>query len=403
MRTFFAYDPADSQELRQQKFAAFLLAGSCCVAGLIWFAMYYVVFGWGTIAALPLSFVVIVGLALVVSHLSRNHLYAVNAQIICIMGITGLIQWNIGGALDSGLVLFWGFCGPICALVFYSVRQSIPWFLLFLGMVLITALLDESFHANRESVSHDLQIFFFAMNFITASTVVFIFAGYYVSSATAEREKVDRLLLNVLPAEIAPILKDSDETIAESFDSASVLFADIVGSTPLFATLSPEEAVDWLNEVFVMFDRLVEHHGLEKIRTIGDNYMVASGVPTPRADHAEAIALLALDMLRGLTQIPARDGKRIEFRIGINSGPMVGGVIGRTKFHYDLWGDAVNVASRMESHGEVGRVQIGRATYELLGDEFICEPRGTIQVKGKGEMECWFLNDHRLSAPSAAG
>lgn len=197
--------------------------------------------------------------------------------------------------------------------------------------------------------------------------------------------------MNVLPKEIASVLKAGDRTIADYFDSASVLFADIVGSTPLFAEMGPKEIVDWLNEIFSMFDGLVEGYGLEKIRTIGDNYMVASGVPKPRPDHADAISLLALDMLRGLEEVPPRNGNKVNFRIGINSGPVVAGVIGKTKFHYDLWGDTVNTASRMESHGDPGRIQITGETYQLLKGKFVCEPRGSVLIKGKGEMATWFL------------
>jgi adenylate cyclase len=232
---------------------------------------------------------------------------------------------------------------------------------------------------------------FFLMNLSFSSTVVFIFAGYYVAAANREREKANTLLLNVLPKEIAPILKANGGTIADHYESASVLFADIVGSTPLFSDMEPAAAVDWLNDIFSMFDELVDKYQLEKIRTIGDNYMIASGVPTTRPDHAQALVHLSLDMLQGLENLPARNGKRIDFRLGINSGPLVAGVIGKTKFHYDLWGDAVNTASRMESHGEAGQVHITEATYKLLGDEFDCVSRGVISIKGKGEMKTYFV------------
>ena len=197
--------------------------------------------------------------------------------------------------------------------------------------------------------------------------------------------------MNVLPKEITLILKEEDRTIADYFDSASVLFADIVGSTPLFAKMDPEEIVDWLNEIFSMFDRLVEKHRLEKIRTIGDNYMVAAGVPQPRFDHASAIVRLGLDMLQGLEDVAPRNGNKVNFRIGINSGPMAAGVIGKTKFHYDLWGDTVNTASRMESHGEPGRIHITDETYKLLEEQFLCEPKGAVPIKGKGEMATWYV------------
>ena len=199
-------------------------------------------------------------------------------------------------------------------------------------------------------------------------------------------------------APIAGRLKESSETIADGFSEVTVLFADIVGSTPLFSTLEPAEAVDWLNEVFTMFDGLVEKYGLEKIRTIGDNYMVASGVPLPRADHAQAMAHFALDMVRGVEKLPPRHGKRLAFRVGINSGPLVAGVIGQSKFHYDLRGDTVNTASRMESQGEAGKVHITGATYDLIKEEFECVSRGTIPIKGKGEMETWFLDSQKTTA-----
>ena len=206
-----------------------------------------------------------------------------------------------------------------------------------------------------------------------------------------EQEKSENLLLNVLPREIANILKEKDQTIANNFERASILFADLVGFTPLTESLTPEEMIGLLNEIYSHFDGLVDKYGVEKIRTIGDNYMVASGVPTPRADHAQAIAKMALDMLKYTESLPEHNGSLINFRIGINSGPLVAGVIGKKKFHYDVWGDTVNTASRMESHGVPGKIQVTEDTYQILADEFVFESRGKIDVKGKGEMKTWFL------------
>ena len=149
--------------------------------------------------------------------------------------------------------------------------------------------------------------------------------------------------------------------------------------------------VDLLNEVFSKFDDLTDKYGLEKIRTIGDNYMVASGAPTPRDDHAQAIAELSLDMRSFIKSFSENKEDSIDFRIGINSGSLIGGVIGKKKFHYDVWGDMVNIASRMESHGVAGKIQLTGATYDLLKDEYIFERRGMLEIKGKGEMETWFL------------
>jgi adenylate cyclase len=197
--------------------------------------------------------------------------------------------------------------------------------------------------------------------------------------------------LNILPREIAAILKNESRTIADQYDEASVLFADMVGFTPLSAELPPVEIVELLNEAFSFFDSLLDKYGVEKIRTIGDSYMVASGVPKGRSDHAQALVCMGLEMRDFIARHTFRNGRKVGFRIGINSGSMIAGVIGTRKFVYDVWGDAVNVASRMESHGMGGMIQITRATYELIKDEFICEPRGTVQVKGKGEMEVWLV------------
>jgi class 3 adenylate cyclase len=199
----------------------------------------------------------------------------------------------------------------------------------------------------------------------------------------------------MLPGPIAARLKERQETIADAYSEVTVLFADMVGSTPLFAGLEPAEAVDWLNEVFSMFDGLVARHGLEKIRTIGDNYMVAAGVPVARPDHAQAVTALALDMLKGLEAIPARGGQKMAFRIGIHSGPLVAGVIGQARYQYDLWGDTVNLASRMESHGRPGRVHISPATYALIKEEFDCVGRGAIAIKGRGEMATYYVNGRK--------
>lgn len=209
-----------------------------------------------------------------------------------------------------------------------------------------------------------------------------------------ERGKSENLLLNILPKEIAATLKNERRTIADQHDEASVLFADIVNFTPMSAQMTPIELVELLNEVFSHFDTLVEKYDLEKIKTIGDCYMVAAGVPRPRSDHAQVLARMALEMRDYIAQREFR-GRRLTFRIGLNSGPVVAGVIGRKKFIYDLWGDAVNTASRMESHGTAGKIQITQATYDLIKDDFVCEPHGTVTVKGKSEMEVWHIVETR--------
>ena len=217
-----------------------------------------------------------------------------------------------------------------------------------------------------------------------------------LSQVQIEQGKSEKLLLNILPSPIVDRLKLSSEAIADGFAEATVLFADIVGFTELSSRLSPKELVHRLNEIFSAFDALVEKHGLEKIKTIGDAYMVVGGLPEPRSDHAIAMAQFAIEMRSELQRINERLGESIDIRIGINSGPVVAGVIGTKKFIYDLWGDAVNVASRMESHGKPGEIHVSDTTYQKLRSHFHLEPRGMIHVKGKGDMETYWLRDEIL-------
>lgn len=207
----------------------------------------------------------------------------------------------------------------------------------------------------------------------------------------AEQEKSERLLLNILPEMIADRLKKGDSNIADGFAEVTILFADIVGFTEISARTSPQELVELLNKIFSAFDRLSEQYGLEKIKTIGDNYMVAGGLPMPCTNHAESIAEMALEMQQEIMKLSRECDKPLNIRIGINTGPVVAGVIGTKKFIYDLWGDAVNTASRMESQGISGKIQVSDSTYQLLCDRYLLEKRGTINVKGKGDMTTYLL------------
>jgi adenylate cyclase len=223
-------------------------------------------------------------------------------------------------------------------------------------------------------------------------------AHYARRSALIAEDALDRahqrseeLLLNILPPSIARRLKLDGGTIADGFTGVSVLFADIVGFTKMSARLPPERIVELLNDLFCQFDDLAGQLGLEKIKTIGDCYMVAGGLPEPRADHAAAVAEMALTMLDIVAALAIKVGEPLAVRIGIHSGPVVAGVIGKRKFIYDLWGDTVNIASRMESHGVPGAIQLSEASRALLGAAYRLTPRGAIDVKGKGEMTTWLL------------
>jgi len=219
---------------------------------------------------------------------------------------------------------------------------------------------------------------------------------HYLAEIQTEREKSERLLLNILPHSVADRLKSGETMIADHFDCATVLFADLVGFTPLSRTMPPLALVQLLNDVFTRFDELAAALGLEKIKTIGDAYMVAAGVPLPRPDHAPAAATLALRMNAALRDINAARGTDLHLRTGLHSGPLAAGIIGRHKFAYDLWGDTVNTASRMESSAPLDSIHLSAATAALLGDAFRLEPRGKVVIKGLGEMETWTLRASML-------
>ncbi|HXV83938.1 MAG TPA: adenylate/guanylate cyclase domain-containing protein [Candidatus Binatia bacterium] len=304
----------------------------------------------------------------------------------------------LGGLMGSAMHVVWGLLAPLGALVVYGPKAARRCFaayvgVLGLGLVLSYITTDPIEVLDPRAISAVMGI-----NIIGVSAFAFGIMDYFIRERDlalallrSERERSEALLLNILPKDIVSVLKHEPRTIADHFEGASILFADVVDFTPMSEKMLPNELVDLLNEIFSYFDALVEKYDVEKIKTIGDCYMVASGVPRPRADHAHVLAHLALEM-REFVNRQSFGGHRIGLRIGINSGPVVAGVIGRKKFIYDLWGDAVNTASRMESHGREGTIQITRATYELIKDDFVCVPRGTLYVKGKGEMEAWQIH-----------
>jgi len=286
---------------------------------------------------------------------------------------------------------------PLGALVFLEVRRAIGWFVGFLAAFVLLGIVGEVFFTNVD-VPTWFTTTMLALNVIGTGAVAFTVLASFatqrnaaLAALRAEQERSEALINNVLPSSIAERLRAATGSIADHVESASILFADVVDLTPLAQRLSPAEVVGTLDRLFSHFDTLVERHGLEKIKTIGDCYMAAAGVPVPCADHASRAASLALDMQAAVATSAIAGRDALELRIGINSGPVTAGVIGTKRFLYDLWGDAVNTASRMESNGTPGEIQITRATFELLKDGFVCRRRGTILVKGKGQMETWYL------------
>jgi guanylate cyclase len=344
--------------------------------------------GLTAIGAIDLAAALVPAIALaVLGRRSGWYLGIVHVLLLALLLENLVATILLGGLVPSSLLMVFGLMLVVGALIALSSRAAFWWFLAYLSAVVLAVLLPEWIEPRYEVEASAGDI-----GGVVGFTAIFLYAGmaYFVRQRDRFQAESDELLHNILPDEIATRLKADKAMIADYYESASVLFADVVNFTPMSATLSPPELVGLLNTVFTTLDGFVEELGLEKIKTVGDEYMVASGVPVARPDHAYAIAELAL-RIRDHVATNDFDGHEISLRIGINSGPVVAGVVGIHKFAYDLWGDVVNTASRMESEGVAGSIQVTPATYELIRDRFDCEPRGVVSVKGKGDMETYLL------------
>ena len=398
-RLFAAPPGASRDEERLYNSAGVVLA----LAWLVYFFYIFLFAYWG-VWLLVVSAIFSVLILTVVLFVSRQQRYA-------------LATW-LGAAINiisnTLVIIFigWGLGAQYTVLTVFMLNVINPWYkrrfvisinavytLLFIGWYYYSLLFPPLYTAPP------LQLAFFnIINIVTQFVVIGAITMDLLSETDRANQANEDLLNNVLPKSIVGRLKlkNSKERmadpnkmradgIAESFSAVSILFADIVGFTRLSEQLTPQDTVDLLDEVFTIYDGLAEKYGVEKIRTIGDGYMVAAGAPVPLADHAHALASMALEMQSYMAQRELMTSFPFQVRIGINSGPAVGGIVGTTRFHYDLWGDMVNTAARMESHGVPGKIQIARPTYELIKDDFYCEPRGLIEIKGKGAMEAWFV------------
>ena len=402
--TFVGADPHDDADLRARKALLVLISVLILPVAAAW-GVLYLAFG-SPVGVVPLVyFGVLVG-AIAVFARTRDFPFLLRVGQVDILLAPTLSMIPLGGFLSAGGVGLWGILAPLAALVFSEVGSAARWYVAYLVVFLGSGIAGEVIGPIWSPLPGWFTTTMLALNIAVGGTIVFTLLAVFASqrrdalaSLRDEQAKAENLLLNILPRSIAERLKAQPQRIADQFASASILFADVVAFTPWSERRPPAAVVGYLDHLFSHFDELAERYGLEKIKTIGDCYMAAAGVPTARADHARALALMALDMLKAMR---ADEGVGLELRVGINSGPVVAGVIGRKRFLYDLWGDAVNTASRMESHGTPGRIQITRATYDLLADEFDCEPRGTIAVKGKGDVEAWYLIRARTDRPPAA-
>ncbi|MGE0579380.1 adenylate/guanylate cyclase domain-containing protein, partial [Reyranella sp.] len=387
-------DKADSPEIVLQKRLAVLLCVGTLPLTALWSAIYFAA-GVPLAAAIPGGYTILTPINTVVFAWTRNLPFYRFTQLLAILILPWLLMMSLGGFKESSVVIIWAALTPLVSLLLEELRWTVYWIAGFVVLLILSAIVQP--YLVPAGLPEAFVTWFFVLNVGAVIAITFALLYYFVGQRNHFQERSEMLLLNILPRDISEALKNEQRTIAAHHEAASILFADVVEFTPMASTMSPLELVDLLNEVFQCFDGLVERYDLEKIKTIGDCYMVAAGVPRPRPDHAEVMVQLALDMQAA---VAARrfGGRDLSFRIGINSGPVVAGVIGRKKFIYDLWGEAVNLASRMESHGERHATQITRDTYELVKHLFDCQARGSIEVKGAGRMEVWHVTGRKAGA-----
>ena len=383
--------PGDDETVRRRKVVAFF-AGLAGVNTALLFAVLYFAGGAPLLGWLYVLTVVVSGLTLSYLVIRPRAYYA--CVLITATYVT-IHPWVVGlasGGFRSGLLpMLWALVGPAGALLLLGVRPALVNAALYVALAVVSVALDPLVAANAPDLPPAIYLTASLLSALVPGMMVLFIALFLFQQVERARVQADALLLNVLPGPVADRLRGGPVTIADSYAEVTVLFADIVDFTRRSATADAREVVSLLNAVFSDFDELADRYGLEKIKTIGDAYMVVGGLPQPRPDHTQAVVAFAVEMLAVLKRHHAWDGTPIGVRIGIHSGPTVAGVIGRRKFIYDLWGDTVNTASRMESYGLENTIQVTAAVRDKLDGQYNFASRGPIDIKGKGPMMTYIL------------
>ena len=384
-------DPDDSADERFRKRLLVGVAVLILPIAILWGGLYWA-FGEEPVALTPWGYAAGSALSLAVFARTRKFATLRTSQLVLILVAPAAGTVMLGGLRESSAVILWSLLAPLGAVALDRPSRAWPWFAAFVATVGLALGLAEVVRPDGADLPNGFVRTFDVLNIVVVSSVAMLLLVTFAQGRDVAQARVEALLLNVLPAEVAQRLQSDPNSIADHFDDVSILFADVVDFTPLASELDAREVVGLLDRLFTSFDELVDRYDVEKIKTIGDCYMVAAGVPTQRHDHAQALAELALAMRDCVkTCLPEGTSHDLRLRIGISSGPVVAGVIGRRRFLYDLWGDTVNMASRMESHGTADEIQITRSTWQLLRDDFVTEPIGLVEVKGKGAVETWRL------------
>ena len=395
-----------------------LTTGFMMCAAMLWLAIYWSM-GYQYSTAIPLVFQ---GLSAATIYLywkyRRLYIFSI-IQLGLILFTPFAMQWSIGNFVNASGVSLWGLMAPVGAVTVLGTRQSMPWFFAWLFMTVMAGTFDYMLAGTVRSFDLSTVAVFFVLNFSAISVMIYSLLWYFANEKQKlrilvdashaelreEKERSDRLLLNILPAAIAERLKRNEMNIAQGHADVTVMFADIVGFTRMTEELSPVETVKILNDVFSIFDDIADKYRVEKIKTIGDAYMACAGLDTGAHIHyADAVASMALEMIQRVDEYRKRTGERVQIRIGIGTGPVVAGVIGKKKFIYDMWGDTVNVSFRLAADAPPETVQVDLTTHRRLYNRFRFEPVQEMEIKGKGRMQVFQLTgvQERTGATAAA-
>jgi class 3 adenylate cyclase len=412
-------EPDDPDDIKLKKSLLMFAMGLTVAAPVLWLALYGLM-GQNLPASVPFGYQLVSLGTLVVYLVTRNFDLFRVLQLSLYLFFPFVLQWQLGDFITASGFVLWGLLAPVVAVLVYSPRDSIPWFVAYIVLIVAAAGADYYLFAEGAKpppVPPKTIVVFFALNFVAISSVVYFLLRYAAVERDkskermeeahrllqAEQERSERLLLNILPGPVAERLKMEDGTIADGFADVTVMFAEIVNFTTLAEGMSPNQIFAMLNKVFSSFDSLAERHGLEKIKTIGDAYMVAGGLNDESSvNYSESIAQMALDMRDLLASDLSVNDHRLEIRMGIGTGPVVAGVVGKKKFIYDLWGDTVNLASRITAESVPGMVQVDVTTYRRLRNRFEFDPPKTIYLKGKGDTTVYTLRGRKATAAQEA-
>ena len=409
--------PSDSEEVRLQKSLLIFATGLISFASMLWLFIYWQL-GPRFSSTIPFVFqLLLVGNLVAFLRWRKFELFRLT-QLSLFLFTPFVAQWSMGNFISASGVSLWALLAPIGAVLIVGPREALAWFIAYLVLTALSGFFD--FYLADAALPYQvptrISVFFFALNFAAVSSIVFLLLRF----ATTEKHKIqahleeahqllqeeqarsERLLLNILPGPIAERLKSSNQTIADGFSDVSVMFVDIVNFTRIAEGLKPQEVFTMLNRIFSSFDELAERYGLEKIKTIGDAYMVAGGLNDACHDYTAALVDMALDMRDLLQRDFHVNSRHLEVRIGIGSGPVVAGVVGKKKFIYDLWGDTVNIASRITGEGPPGMVQIDERSYLRLRDRFDFLSPETVHLKGKGNMTVYRVVGRKPNAAASA-